>query len=149
MLIIRNPKAVLDKSIWSAYIICYGYIQVVPKKCKNRKNHNQNWVLWGEILPWTWLRKAWSGLVLVRNDRKINFQTQGVLATYDLASALWLQQHSESAFFVTPCMYLIYEFMHLSKSANWISTLRSDICHSWFFTKPTFWGTLHNDPAVN
>ena len=39
------------------------------------------------------------GLVLVRNDQQINFQTQGVPANCDWASALWLQRHSESAFF--------------------------------------------------
>ena len=37
---------------------------------------------------------AWSCLVLVRIDQKINLQTQGVLANSDWASALWLQQHS-------------------------------------------------------
>ena len=63
---------------------------------------NQNWVLLGKILPWTWLGKARSGLVLVRNQKNY-FQTQGVPVPCDLASALWLQQHSESAFFVTPC----------------------------------------------
>ena len=56
------------------------------------------------MLPWTWLGKAWSGLVLVRNDQKINFQTQGTPATCDWASSLWLQQHSESALFGTPCI---------------------------------------------
>ena len=56
-------------------------------------------------MPWTWLGKAWSGLVLVRNDRKINFQTQGEPATCNWASALWLQQHSDNAFFGTPCIF--------------------------------------------
>ena len=51
------------------------------------------------MLPWTWLGKAWSGLVLGSNDQKINFQTQGVPATCDWTSALWIQQHSECVFF--------------------------------------------------
>ena len=55
-------------------------------------------MLWGYILPCAWLGKDWLGLVLVKNDRKNHFQTHWVLATYDWASALWLQQHSESAF---------------------------------------------------
>ena len=39
------------------------------------------------------------GRTLGRGPTKINFQTQGVPVTCDLASALWLQQHSERAFF--------------------------------------------------
>ena len=31
---------------------------------------NQNWVLWSQILPWTWLGSAWSCLTLERNDQK-------------------------------------------------------------------------------
>ena len=69
----------------------------MSQKCTNRKK-KQNWVLWGYILPCAWLGKDWLGLVLVKNDRKNHFQTHWVLATYDWASALWLQQHSESAF---------------------------------------------------
>ena len=65
----------------------------------------QNWVLCGQILRWTWLWKVWSGLVLVGNYQKINFQTQGVPATCDWVNALWLQRNSENAFFGTPCIF--------------------------------------------
>ena len=37
-------------------------------------------------------------LVLVRNDQKTFFQTQGVPTTGDLACAPWFQQHSISQF---------------------------------------------------
>ena len=79
------------------------YIQGVPKKVLIEQNHNQNWVLWGKILTRIWLAKAWYGLVLARNDQKINFHTQGVPVTCVWASALWLQQHCVSAFFGAPC----------------------------------------------
>ena len=72
----------------------------VSQKKTNRKILTQILAQYGQILPWTWLGKAWSGLVLVRNDQKINLQTQGVPANGDWASALWLQKHSEIAFFL-------------------------------------------------
>ena len=56
-------------------------------------NINTNNKLIVQILPWTWLR----------NDQKVNFQTQGVPNTCDWASTLWHQEHSESVFFGTPC----------------------------------------------
>ena len=59
----------------------------------------ENWVVWGQILPLICYRSAWSCLVLVRNDQKKNFQTQGVPATGDWACAPWLQQHSVNTFF--------------------------------------------------
>ena len=71
------------------------FIQDVPKNVLRKQN--KKWVLWGLILSWTWLGRAWSGLVLVRNDQKIDFHSQGVSATGDWASAL---KHSESAFFL-------------------------------------------------
>ena len=60
----------------------------------------ENWVVWGQILPLIWYRSAWSCLVLVRNDQKKNFQTQGVPATGDRACAPWLRQHSVNTFFL-------------------------------------------------
>ena len=55
------------------------------------------------------LGSAWSCLVLVGNDQKIDFQTQGVSATGDWASALWVQEQSESAFFGTPFIWFLGE----------------------------------------
>ena len=83
-------------------------IQGVPKNVLIGQNHIQNWKLPGCILPWIWLGKAWSGLVLVRNDQKINFQTQGEPAACDWASALWLQPNSilKVPFFGTPCSWI-------------------------------------------
>ena len=106
----------------------------------------QNWVLCGQILPWTSLGKAWSGLVLERNDQHFNFQTQGVPAACDWASALWLQQHSESAFFGTPCilqnslmLYVGNDFLTTSSPHIWLFFLWNlidrvylDSKHSWF-----------------
>ena len=55
----------------------------------------------------TWLGGAWSRLVLVRSDQKINLQTQRMRANGEWASALWLQQHSESAYF-WDTLYVFY-----------------------------------------
>ena len=88
----------------------YDAQRVSQKNVLIEQNHNQNWVPWGKILPWTWLGKAWSSLILVRNDQKINFWTHGVPVTSDWASALWLQQHSESAFLGHPVVRLFDRF---------------------------------------
>ena len=42
----------------------------IQKKVLIEKNHNQNWVLWGQIFPSKCLGSAWSSLVLVRNERR-------------------------------------------------------------------------------
>ena len=56
------------------------------------------------------MKMTWEGLIrlsLSKKRPKINFQTHGVLATSDSASALWLQQHSESAFLLGHPEYFI------------------------------------------
>ena len=59
-----------------------NHIQGVPKKCTKRT----------KALP----KLSSMGLNFIID---MTFQTQGVPATCDWASALWLQQHSESTFF--------------------------------------------------
>ena len=70
-------------------------------------NHNQKLKSVGMYLT---MDMTWKGLIrlslLVRDDQNINLQKQRESATCDWASALWFQQHSESAFFVTPCRYV-------------------------------------------
>ena len=88
-----------------------------PKKwlsecCWSPKISKPNWVLQGQIFPWTWVWGAWSCPALVKKRPKmINFRQRlvqvwlrGVPATGDWAGAQWLQQHSESRFFGTPCI---------------------------------------------
>ena len=82
--------------------------RVSQKSVLIEQNQNQNWVLWESILPWPWHGKAWSGLILVWNDQKINFQTQGVPVTCNWASALCLQQNSESVSFLGPPVYSLW-----------------------------------------
>ena len=80
-----------------------------PKKVTNRwrKNHNQIWVLLGQFFPWTWLGSAWSCLVLVGNDQKTCSRSwMRLRATCDWTGVPWLQQHSVSNFFGTPCLIL-------------------------------------------
>jgi len=51
------------------------------------KNSNQNWVLWGQICPWTWLESAWSCLILnkkKRSGKKNNFQRQTLPCLVDI-----------------------------------------------------------------
>ena len=59
-----------------------NHIQGVPKKCTNRTKAEP--------------KLSSMGLNFIID---MTFQTQGVPATCDWASALWLQQHSESTFF--------------------------------------------------
>ena len=70
------------------------------------QNHYQNWVRWSYTWPWTWLVGAWSCLVLVSKKRpKTTFQAQVSPTIGGWACAPWLQQHSISTFFGTPCRY--------------------------------------------
>ena len=51
---------------------------------------------------------TWGRLILLslmRNDQKINHQTQGVPANGDCAGALWFQQ-LKVRYFGTPCTFL-------------------------------------------
>ena len=61
------------------------------------KNRNQNWALWGQIFPWTWLGSAWSCLGFKNSKKrpKNKFKTH---ASYWWLSP-WLQQHPLSTFF--------------------------------------------------
>ena len=69
-------------------VVIYDGIQGAIKNVLIEKNHNKNWVLWGWIFPWTWLRSAWSCLVLVKKGPKTFFLTQGVPVTGDITCAL-------------------------------------------------------------
>ena len=87
---VGEEEQVAHRSLLHQLVSPTQLIQDVPKKWLREKNHNQNWALWSQILPCTWLGRSWFGLVLVRNDQKIDFQAQAVSATGDWASALWV-----------------------------------------------------------
>ena len=75
----RYSSLRLFLEFWGRHVDCLGlwWHTGCPKKSTNRKNHNQNCALWGQILPCTWLGRAQSCLVLVRTGQKIDFWTQG------------------------------------------------------------------------
>ena len=107
-------------------------------KVTNKRNLNQKWVLRGQIFPSKWLGNAWSCSVLVRNDQKNNFQTQGVPATGDWACAPWLQQHFVSAFFldtlkfsVPTCRIRSYSCMSIRWKLQG-QLPRSTVVKAWF-----------------
>ena len=58
------------QGMMGGHFLLFVGLQGVPKNALIEQNHNQNWVLWGWILPWTWLGSSWSWPVLVRNDQK-------------------------------------------------------------------------------
>ena len=66
------------------------------------KNPHQNWVLRGQIFPWTWIRSGWSCLVLVRNDQKHFSRHRGcrlLVIEQPVQCTPWVQQHPVSHFF--------------------------------------------------
>ena len=96
---------------------------VCPKKnVLIKQNHNQYWVLWGSILPLTWLGK----------DQKIHTKTQGVPANGDWASLLRLQQHSESGFF-GDTLYCYTSTNDKFKTSKCLITKSCSILRQWQF----------------
>ena len=96
-------------STYSLFFIYRGSQKVTFRMLLKPKNPNQNWVLRGQFSHV--LGSAWSCLVLVRNDQKIISRhrlvlLRGVPGTGDRAFAPWLQKHSESHFFGTPCIQI-------------------------------------------
>ena len=78
----------------------------------------------------TWGR--WILLSISKKRPKINFQTQGVLANGDWASALWLQQHSESVFF-GDTLYCYTSTNDKFKTSKCLITKSCSILRQWQF----------------
>ena len=80
------------------YIVgCTG----VSKKLLIEENPNQNWLLWGPIFPWAWIRSTWSRLVLVRNGQKKISRHRGCRLLKSLCvrrQQLWQESSSSSTF---------------------------------------------------
>ena len=99
-------------------------------------------MLWSYALPWTWLGKAWSGLVLVRNDQKINFpDTRG-------AGYLWLSQCTVAptsfCVFWTPCrqqtlIWIVWPFTPGNNEDWWKQQ------HQWKLLCKRFFGKLYSE----
>ena len=80
---------------WYQYTYIHIYIcrhtsyRVSQENDKKKTNPIQKWVLWGKIFLWTWLRSAWSCVVLVRNDPKTFFQTKGSFSPCTVVPAVF------------------------------------------------------------
>ena len=96
---VRNRTTSYWSSQGLAIINIVNDIQGVPKKCTNRTKSQPKFSAMG--LNFT-IDMPWQRLILLSLSKKrpkINHQTQAVPANGNRASALWLQQHSEIAFF--------------------------------------------------
>ena len=52
--------------------------KVVSRMLLEPKNPNQDWVLWGQIFPWTWLESDWSYYSLINKRPKNNFWSKPI-----------------------------------------------------------------------
>ena len=93
------------------------------------KNPHQNWVLRGQIFPWTWIRSGWSCLVLVRNDQK-HFSRHRGIGYWWLSSLCSVHRGSSSILLVyflgTPCT-LDSKSLFLGHPVLWIQ-LSPSLC---------------------
>ena len=126
-------------------------IQGVPENVPIKQNHNQNWVLWGKILPLTWLWGAGSCLVLVRNDQNNNSQigarpslVEGGAATGDWAGAGTLGPAEFWLFF----FYTLYNVVVQSSTNPFICVLISTaiFCDTVYFVWIEFRRSILNFP---